>query len=45
MVKIEGEYAFFPLKVVKQLNPSITAKMNFKGLKCAEVKNFYSELI
>ena len=44
MVKIEGEYAFFPLKVVKQLNPSITAKMNFKGLKCAEVKNFYSEL-
>jgi hypothetical protein len=45
LVRIEGEFAFFPLKMVKQLNPSITAKMNFKGLKISEVKNFYSELI
>jgi len=45
LVRIEGEFAFFPLKMVKQLNPSITAKMNFKGLKISEVKDFYSELI
>ncbi len=45
MVRIEGQNAVFPLNVVRQLNPSITAKMNFKGLKVADVKNFYSELI
>ncbi len=44
-VRIEGEFATFPINVVKQLNPSITAKMNFKGLKISEVKDFYSELI
>jgi hypothetical protein len=45
MMRIEGQYATFPLNVVRQLNPSITAKMNFKGLKVSEVKSFYSELI
>lgn len=44
-VRIEGEFASFPLKEVKQLNPSITAKMNFKGLKISEVRDFYSGLI
>jgi hypothetical protein len=44
-VRIDGELASFPLNVVKQLNPSITAKMNFKGLKISDVKDFYSELI
>ena len=44
-VRIDGEFASFPLNVVKQLNPSITAKMNFKGLKISAVKDFYSELI
>jgi hypothetical protein len=44
LVRIDGEFASFPLNVVKQLNPSITAKMNFKGLKISEVKDFYSEL-
>lgn len=44
-VRIDGEFASFPLNVVKQLNPSITAKMNFKRLKISDVKDFYSELI
>jgi hypothetical protein len=43
MVTIEGKLASFPLEVVRQLNPSITAKMNFKGLKISKVAEFYLE--
>ena len=44
-LEIRGEFVHFDLSAVNQLIPSITAKMNFKGLKLAEVKNYYSGLI
>jgi hypothetical protein len=44
-VTISGQTASFALDAVRQLNPSITAKMNFKGLKVAKVQDYYSELI
>lgn len=37
--------ASFKLESVRQLNPSITAKMKFNGLKVEEVKNFYLGLL
>ncbi len=45
LVSVDRELATFPIKAVKQLNPSITAKMNFKGLKVSEVRDFYAELM
>jgi hypothetical protein len=44
-VTLSGQTASFALDEVRQLNPSITAKMNFKGLKVAKVQDYYSELI
>ena len=44
-VEIKGEFVHFDLSSVNQLIPSITAKMNFKGLKMAEVKSYYLGLI
>lgn len=44
-VEISDDVATFPLNAVKQLNPSITAKMNFKGLNVEKVQAFYSDLI
>ena len=44
-IEIKGEFAHFDLSAVNQLIPSITAKMNFKGLKMADVKNYYLGLI
>jgi hypothetical protein len=44
-LEIKGEFVHFDLSTVNQLIPSITAKMNFKGLKLAEVKNHYLGLI
>ena len=44
-VEISDDVATFPLNAVKQLNPSITAKMNFKGLSVEKVQAFYSDLI
>lgn len=40
-VEFYGKSAKFKINSIKQNNPSITAKMNFKGLKIEEVKNFY----
>ena len=44
-IEIKGEFVHFDLSAVNQLIPSITAKMNFKGLKMADVKNYYLGLI
>jgi hypothetical protein len=44
-VTLSGQMASFALDEVRQLNPSITAKMNFKGLKVSKVQDYYSELI
>ena len=44
-VKVSGQMAIFPLNEIKQLNPSITAKMNFKGLNVSNVQAFYAEMI
>jgi hypothetical protein len=44
-IEIRESSAFFSVDAVKQLNPSITAKMNFKGLDIAEVRKFYARLI
>jgi hypothetical protein len=44
-IKFERNKATFKLDSVRQLNPSITAKMNFKGLKVDEVRKFYLELL
>jgi hypothetical protein len=44
-IKFHGNKATFDLSSVKQLNPSITAKMKFKGLKVDEISKFYLELL
>ena len=44
-IKFERNKATFNLDSVAQLNPSITAKMNFKGLKVDEVRKFYLEIL
>ena len=44
-VEVSGQMATFLLSDIKQLNPSITAKMNFKGLKISNVQAFYSKAI
>jgi hypothetical protein len=44
-IKFHGNKATFDLNAVEQLNPSITAKMKFKGLKVDEVSKFYLELL
>ncbi len=44
-IKFHGNKATFDLYAVEQLNPSITAKMKFKGLKVDEVSKFYLELL
>ncbi len=42
-VTIKGDYALFDLEVIRQLNPSITAKMKFEELKIEDIKKFYAE--
>jgi hypothetical protein len=44
-VEIRGSDVYFSMNAVRQLNPSITAKMNFKGLDIAEVRKFYEGLL
>jgi hypothetical protein len=44
-VKKIGENFSFDINNVRQLIPSITAKMNFKNLYLSDVKSYYSELI
>ena len=44
-VKISNKTATFLLSDVKQLNPSITAKMKFTGLDVAKVKEYYTGII
>jgi hypothetical protein len=44
-VTIEGNYARFTLDAIRQLNPSITAKMKFESLDIKEIQKFYSEWI
>ena len=44
-ISFHGSDASFNIDAVMQLNPSITAKMNFKGLKIEEVRKFYLELL
>jgi len=43
-VKVSDDGARFELKKVRQLKPTITAKMNFKGLKGDEVRTYYRGL-
>ena len=40
-VRTEGDCATFPLKAVRQLNPTIAAKMLFEGLSYEEVRHHY----
>lgn len=44
-VAIKGDLAQFSLSEVRQLNPSITAKMKFESLDIKEIQKFYSEWI
>jgi hypothetical protein len=44
-ISIEGKSAKFLLSNVRQLNPSITAKMNFKNLDISKVKEYYLEKV
>jgi hypothetical protein len=44
-VTIEGNYARFSVDAIRQLNPSITAKMKFESLDIKEIQKFYSEWI
>ena len=44
-IEIRGSDVYFSINVVEQLNPTITAKMNFKGLDVAEVRKFYEGLL
>ena len=44
-VEVTGDKAIFDKSAVKQLRPSITAKMNFEGLEIARVRDFYQGLI
>ena len=44
-IEIKGTDAYFSFGAVRQLNPSITAKMNFKGLDIVDVRKFYAELV
>jgi hypothetical protein len=43
-IEIRGNEAYFSIKAVEQLNPTITAKMNFKGLDVTQVRKFYERL-
>lgn len=43
-IVIEGSNAKFKKNCVRQLIPSITAKMDFDGLDVGEVRNFYEKL-
>ena len=42
-IEFKGENVIFDLGSVRQLIPSITAKMNFKGLEISQVKKHYLE--
>jgi hypothetical protein len=44
-VTIEGSYAQFSVEAIRQLNPSITAKMKFEDLDIDKIQKFYSEWI
>jgi hypothetical protein len=44
-ISFHDSNASFKLESVRQLNPSITAKMKFNGLKIEEVRNFYLGLL
>jgi hypothetical protein len=44
-VEIKESEAFFSIDAIKQLNPSITAKMNFKNLDIEDIRKFYKELL
>ncbi len=44
-IEIRGTEAYFSIRAVEQLNPTITAKMNFKGLDVTQVRKFYEGLL
>jgi hypothetical protein len=44
-IEVKGENGFFDFDSVRQLIPSITAKMNFQGLEISKVKKYYLELV
>jgi len=44
-VKLSGDFAQFSLGAIRQLNPSITAKMKFESLDIRDIQKFYSEWI
>ena len=44
-VEVNGNLGTFDKTAIKQLRPSITAKMNFEGLEISRVRAFYQDLI
>lgn len=44
-VEVNGNMGTFDKLAIKQLRPSITAKMNFEGLEISRVRDFYEGLI
>ena len=44
-ITVSNGYAHFSLDAIRQLNPSITAKMKFEGLEIRDIQKFYSEWI
>lgn len=40
-VRIDGEHVIFPIKAVRQLNPTIAGKMFFEDLSYDKVKEYY----
>jgi hypothetical protein len=40
-VKLDGDWAEFSLKHIRQNKPTISAKMDFKGISFDEVRNYY----
>lgn len=44
-VKNQGDLSVFNIEDIKQLNPSITAKMKFENLEFDDVKNYYMKKV
>jgi hypothetical protein len=44
-VKNQGGISVFNIEDVKQLNPSITAKIKFENLEFDDVKNYYMKKV
>lgn len=44
-IKNQGDLSIFNIEDVKQLNPSITAKMKFENLDFDDLKNYYMKKV